>query len=92
MNASDMANPSGFHRLQLPPVDYRPVIGAPQAAGGAGGTKHPTVARMARRTTVTAARRGGITMKNPLDSIWGTIISGLVLTAILYYVVKSMLM
>ena len=31
-------------------------------------------------------------MKNPLDSIWGTIISGLVLTAILYYVVKSMLM
>ena len=31
-------------------------------------------------------------MKNPLDSIWGTIISGLILTAILYYVVKSMLM
>lgn len=31
-------------------------------------------------------------MKNPLDSIWGTIISGLVLTAILYYVVKSMMM
>jgi hypothetical protein len=33
-----------------------------------------------------------ITMKNPLDSIWGTIISGLVLTVILYYAVKSMLM
>jgi hypothetical protein len=31
-------------------------------------------------------------MKNPLDSIWGTIISGLVLTAILYLVVKSVLM
>jgi hypothetical protein len=31
-------------------------------------------------------------MKNPLDSIWGTIISGLVLTAILYFVVKSVLM
>jgi hypothetical protein len=31
-------------------------------------------------------------MKNPLDSIWGTIISGLVVTAILYYVVKSVLM
>jgi hypothetical protein len=31
-------------------------------------------------------------MKNPLDSIWGTIISGLVLTVILYYVVKSVLM
>jgi len=27
-------------------------------------------------------------MKNPLDSLWGTVISGLVLTAILYYVVK----
>ena len=31
-------------------------------------------------------------MKNPLDSIWGTVISGVVLTVILYYVVKSMLM
>ena len=26
-------------------------------------------------------------MKNPLDSIWGTIICGLVLTVILYYAV-----
>ncbi len=31
-------------------------------------------------------------MKNPLDSIWGTIISGLVLTAILYAAVKIFLM
>lgn len=31
-------------------------------------------------------------MKNPLDSIWGTIISGLVLTAVLYLVVKNFLM
>ncbi len=31
-------------------------------------------------------------MKNPLDSLWGTIISGLVLTAVLYYVVKNFLM
>ena len=31
-------------------------------------------------------------MKNPLDSLWGTIISGLVLTAILYLVVKNFLM
>jgi hypothetical protein len=30
-------------------------------------------------------------MKNPLDSLWGTVISGLVLTAILYLVVKSIL-
>jgi hypothetical protein len=30
-------------------------------------------------------------MKNPLDSLWGTIISGLVLTIILYFVVKNLL-
>jgi len=30
-------------------------------------------------------------MKNPLDSLWGTIISGVILTAILYYVVKNVL-
>ena len=30
-------------------------------------------------------------MKNPLDSLWGTVISGVVLTAILYAVVKSLL-
>jgi amino acid transporter len=27
-------------------------------------------------------------MKNPLDSLWGTVISGLVLTLVLYNVVK----
>ena len=30
-------------------------------------------------------------MKNPLDSLWGTVISGLILTAILFYIVKSFL-
>jgi hypothetical protein len=30
-------------------------------------------------------------MKNPLDSIWGTIISGLVLTAILFVFVANFL-
>jgi hypothetical protein len=30
-------------------------------------------------------------MKNPLDSLWGTIISGVVLTAILYFVVRGLL-
>ena len=30
-------------------------------------------------------------MKNPLDSLWGTVISGLILTVILYFVVKSIL-
>ena len=28
-------------------------------------------------------------MKNPLDSIWGTIISGVVLTVILYFVADA---
>ncbi len=31
-------------------------------------------------------------MKNPLDSLWGTVISGLVLTVVLYFVVKNFLM
>jgi len=30
-------------------------------------------------------------MKNPLDSLWGTIISGLVLTVALYLAVKSLM-
>ena len=30
-------------------------------------------------------------MKNPLDSLWGTVISGLILTAALYLVVKNIL-
>ena len=30
-------------------------------------------------------------MKNPLDSLWGTVISGFVLTVILYYVVRVFL-
>ena len=30
-------------------------------------------------------------MKNPLDSLWGTVISGLVLTVVLYMFVKNFL-
>ena len=30
-------------------------------------------------------------MKNPLDSLWGTVISGVVLTVILYFIVRSMI-
>jgi hypothetical protein len=30
-------------------------------------------------------------MKNPLDSLWGTVICGLILTAILYALVKNVL-
>lgn len=29
-------------------------------------------------------------MKNPLDSLWGTVIAGFILTVILYYVVKAL--
>jgi hypothetical protein len=30
-------------------------------------------------------------MKNPLDSLWGTVISGLVMTVVLYYLAKTMM-
>ena len=30
-------------------------------------------------------------MKNPLDSLWGTVIAGFVLTAILYSLARSMM-
>lgn len=31
-------------------------------------------------------------MKNPLDSLWGTVISGLILTVVLYYVAINFLL
>ena len=30
-------------------------------------------------------------MKNPLDTLWGTVISGLVLTAVLYYLARAII-
>lgn len=30
-------------------------------------------------------------MKNPLDSLWGTVIAGLLLTVILYYLARGMM-
>jgi len=30
-------------------------------------------------------------MKNPLDSLWGTVICGFVLTVILYYLARAMM-
>ena len=30
-------------------------------------------------------------MKNPLDSLWGTVVSGLVLTVVLYYLARAMM-
>lgn len=29
-------------------------------------------------------------MKNPLDSLWGTVISGLVLTVVLYFIAQKL--
>ena len=29
-------------------------------------------------------------MKNPLDSLWGTVLCGLALTAVLYYLVRTL--
>jgi hypothetical protein len=29
-------------------------------------------------------------MKNPLDSLWGTVISGVILTAVLFILVRNM--
>jgi hypothetical protein len=43
-----------------------------------------TLEKLAARITIT---KGG-EMKNPLDSLWGTVISGLVITLLLYNVVK----
>jgi len=45
---------------------------------------------MARRDPLCGKTRR-TRMKNPLDSLWGTIISGLVLTAVLYVIVKNFL-
>jgi hypothetical protein len=30
-------------------------------------------------------------MKNPLDTLWGTVITGLVLTVVLYYLARTMM-
>jgi hypothetical protein len=30
-------------------------------------------------------------MKNPLDSLWGTVISGLVLTVVLFYLARAII-
>ena len=30
-------------------------------------------------------------MKNPLDSLWGTVIAGFVLTGVLFYLAKTMI-
>lgn len=33
----------------------------------------------------------GVNMQNPLDSLWGTVIAGVILTVVLYYVAKLLI-
>jgi hypothetical protein len=49
------------------------------------------LARMNPMNFSTNDKKGGIVMKNPLDSLWGTVISGLILTVVLFLLVKSFL-
>ena len=70
--------------------DYRPALFKDQAGG------ELTCGPRLRLARMSSARSIGRTtwrkrMKNPLDSLWGTVISGLVLTVILYEVVKNLL-
>ena len=51
----------------------------------------PRSSAAGQRTVPSIARRQkGSLVKNPLDSIYGTVISGFVLTVILYFVVKAL--
>ena len=45
----------------------------------------------ARAAFAAGNQREQKTMQNPLDSLWGTIISGVILTVILYLIVKQVL-
>jgi hypothetical protein len=48
-------------------------------------------ARSAARHLLSSAppQLGSLSMKNPLDSLWGTVIAGLVLTALLYFLARK---
>jgi hypothetical protein len=37
------------------------------------------------------AKPRGVNMQNPLDSLWGTVIAGVILTVVLYYVAKILI-
>jgi hypothetical protein len=80
-----------------------PVKTTIDCVSGGGGRNHRDLSSAVRNSTTLQTRRSFShpalagwrrreeVMKNPLDSLWGTIICGVVLTAILYYVVKSIL-
>ena len=77
-------------------VDYVLVIGNVQAGVEEPGRRRDVNGASRRRLLESNAHLRPLgceqetPMKNPLDSLWGTIISGLVLTVILYYVVRSL--
>jgi hypothetical protein len=81
-------------------TDYVPVIGIVQADrewGKRRGARPPVNGAHPPRLLESGAHHDRpvanrrLPMKNPLDSLWGTVISGLVLTAILYCVVRAFL-
>jgi hypothetical protein len=53
--------------------------------------RHWGVYKSFSRAAFAATFEGGDIMKNPFDSLWGTIICGVLLTAVLYFVVKNIL-
>jgi hypothetical protein len=54
------------------------------------GTPLP-IPRQRNSSNPASTKQEGQKMKNPLESLWATIITGVILTAILYYVVKNVL-
>ena len=90
--AADQAHRDRRARTLSPPGDYVPVIAIRQAGGKDPGGPIELQLLEWRAATFQRGKTRRMTMKNPLDSLWGTIISGLVLTAVLYFVVKNFLM
>jgi hypothetical protein len=90
--AADQASRTRRARILSPRGNYVPVIAIRQAC--AKEPRGPIESQLLewRAATFQRGKTRRMTMKNPLDSLWGTIISGLVLTAILYYVVKNFLL
>ena len=66
-------------------------FGAKEIDPSSGGPFHSQLLEWPAATFARGKTRR-MTMKNPLDSLWGTIISGLILTAILYFAVRNFLM
>lgn len=67
----------------------------PQGNGGlaAGGTEQPVFLPAGRfSVTLQAHLTQGVMMKNPLDSIPGTLVSGLILTVVLYVFLKNFIL